>query len=207
MQPVALGIRHNGELLPREELLGQDGTKTAACQLVGQPAGESMTGLELVLLDASGAPAVQPTPGRVAVSWRQGCPRKNWDGQPLKLPNKLAVSAVLLWLTQRLESLAACTGTPLSHELTGTWCGTDASFAACPLLGWPPHSRRRSWSVRPRRSGCASRQMMARLWRSASPSALCVPATRQAGLCLWWTRPPVRALMSWEQSTAGSYLL
>eukprot|EP00887_Chlorella_sp_A99_P005757 scaffold1.g5757.t1 len=88
-EPVALAILKDGTpLLVDAEVGKEDGKRVALLELV--PAGEQVTGLELVLLDASGALARQVTPGKVSVSWRSGCPKRTWEGQALKLPTKLA---------------------------------------------------------------------------------------------------------------------
>ena len=39
------------------------------------------------LLDEGGAPAKQAVAGKLTASWKKGCKKVAWDGQPVKLPS------------------------------------------------------------------------------------------------------------------------
>lgn len=121
--------------------------------LAGVAAGTPVTGLRMVLLDASGAPARQSLAGKITASWKNGSKKVTWQGEPIKLP-ALSVSRQLGdgaggwegWLQVGCctAEVGALGGVPSSAS-TGPHCPYAAPLHGC---------RRPSLWRSPGRSGC-----------------------------------------------------
>uniref|UniRef100_A0A1D2ABE5 SMCHD1 ribosomal S5 domain-containing protein n=1 Tax=Auxenochlorella protothecoides TaxID=3075 RepID=A0A1D2ABE5_AUXPR len=84
LAPASLALELHGEALQRRP--DPRGTGPDLLLLPGLPAGSSLPGLRLALLDGGGGRVERSVAGRVTVSWHRGSKRLAWKGEAVRLP-------------------------------------------------------------------------------------------------------------------------
>lgn len=84
LAPASLALELHGEALQRRP--DPRGTGPDLLLLPDLPAGSSLPGLRLALLDGGGGRVERSVAGRVTVSWHRGSKRLAWKGEAVRLP-------------------------------------------------------------------------------------------------------------------------